>query len=71
MRKTKVLQFSTTNAGITHYDLGNWKWMNKDNDFATVSKILSFEGVLGDGIFAERVKEQVSVLGIEDKVLFK
>lgn len=52
MRKIRVLQFpiANTNAGITHYELGNWKWMNKDKfqcDFATMSKTLSFEKALG------------------------
>ena len=52
MRKIKILQFpiANTNAGISHYELNNWKWMNKDKfqcDFATMSKSLSFEKNLG------------------------
>lgn len=47
MRKIKILQFpiAASNGGITHYAVGNWKWMDKDRfqcDFATMSPNLPF-----------------------------
>ncbi len=47
MRKVKILQFpiAASNGGITHYAVGNWRWMDKDRfqcDFATMSPSLPF-----------------------------
>jgi len=48
IKKIRILQFpiANSNGGITHYALGNWKWMDRNQficDFATMSSKLDFE----------------------------